>query len=166
MRTRLLGFTLTLIATTALVGACGSSDSKTPATGGTGGKSASAGGSSSVETDAGSGVPCGTKMCAPSGGAEACCKSAFDSTCGFKSGANCVDNPPLAASNCPSFTAGGFTLKGCCTPAKMCGIDSSQFPGGGCTENGAAKAGAKGMSMGFLGDAGLAAFPAPQACPP
>jgi len=144
-----------------MVGACSSSDSKDSGSDnkGTGGKAA-------AETDAGTGAPCGSKLCKGTETAEPCCIDQFEGTCGFKTAAGqCVATAPPAPSDCPRFAPmAGITLNGCCTTDKKCGIDVSQFsPTTGCIENGAFKTSSQ--QMGFLGDASAVMFPAPQACP-
>ena len=114
-----------------------------PTTEGTGGKGSGNGsGGKSTMTDEGTGgapegsVPCGEKNCVVPEGAmgPACCKDAFSSACGVKSGTSCVDPPKPPPPGCPAIPGFmGFNITACCTPAGLCGVDLTMV-GQGCID--------------------------------
>ena len=78
---------------------------------------------------------------------------------GFDAGAICLDTSAgTPDNNCPSQSAMGFNLTGCCTASGFCGLDLS-LAGLGCNSLSAL---ASMAPAGSLGDSGLGG--PPQAC--
>ena len=136
-----------------------------PSPEGTGGKGS---GGKPTMTDDGTGgapagsVPCGEKNCVVPEGATgpACCKDAFNSTCGVKTGDSCTDPPKPPPTGCPAIPGFmGFNITACCTPAGQCGVDLTML-GQGCVDLATALAMAQSMGV-MIGQA-----PAPASCTP
>jgi hypothetical protein len=123
-------------------------------------------------------VPCGDKNCTVPEGSmgPACCMDHFAGTCGVVGGIGmgCVKPPPPPPKDCPTLPSigGVFMLRSCCTTGSLCGVDTSMFPGGGCTDYATFKAMAAmymggGMGMGGMGGMFTITLPDPDpACTP
>ena len=111
-------------------GSGGSTGGSGGSTGGVGGGAGKGGAGTGGTVPPGT-IRCGTSICAPIvtgtsiANLEPCCPMDTPNACGGTlPGAGCFTTTPgVPDPRCPSVTAMGFPIPGCCRPNGMCGVD-------------------------------------------